>query len=258
MNSVRVLTWNIHGFLGQDGGFDPERVRRIIADLSPDIAAIQEVVGPECGVDGAAVLRASMPGADAIEANVERRIEGIYGQMLLSRFPVRHWTKVDISVERREPRRAIDAVLDAPGGPMRVICTHLGLTGSERRLQVGALCRLLDADPRIDTLVLGDINDWRIGGVSERCLAPVLGAGTRHRTYPAAFPVFPLDRIWFRPVERVIRTRVVREAGLASDHLPVVADISVPLKDQREAATIARSSQRSSASEPTTASAGRV
>lgn len=258
MNSVRVLTWNIHGFLGQDGSFDPERVCRTIAGLAPDIAAIQEVVGPECGVDGAAVLRASMPGAEAIEANVERRIEGIYGQMLLSRMPVRHWTKVDISVERCEPRRAIDAVVDAPGGAMRVICTHLGLAGAERRFQVGALCRLLDADPGIDTLVLGDVNDWRRGGTSERCLAPVLGAGTRHRTFPAAFPLFPLDRIWFRPSARVIRTRVVREAGLASDHLPVIADIGTPLRDQREAEEIARSSQVSSVSEPTMASAGRV
>ncbi len=64
MTAIRALTWNIHGFLGQDGRFDPERVHRIIRSLNPDIAAIQEVVGPECGVDGYALLRSAMPDAD--------------------------------------------------------------------------------------------------------------------------------------------------------------------------------------------------
>src|SRR3546814_11267459 len=74
--------------------------------------------------------------------------------------------------------------------------------------------------------MLGDINDWRRGGIAERRLAPLLGPGTRHRTFPAAFPLFPLDRIWFRPRHRVLQAGIVREAGLASDHLPVVADIA--------------------------------
>lgn len=111
MRPIRVLTWNVHGFLGQDGRFDPLRVHRIVTELAPDIAAFQEVVGPESGVDGFALLRAAMPDAEAVEANVERRVDGIYGQMLLSRFPVRRSAKIDLSVQRREPRRAIDATL---------------------------------------------------------------------------------------------------------------------------------------------------
>ena len=74
MKPIRALTWNVHGFLGQDGRFDPLRVRRIVTDLAPDIAAFQEVVGPECGVDGFALLRSAMPDAEAVAANVERRI----------------------------------------------------------------------------------------------------------------------------------------------------------------------------------------
>lgn len=233
--TIRVLTWNIHGFLGQDGQFDPDRVFRIVADLKPDIAAVQEVVGPDRGVDGFALLREAMPGAVAIEANVNRKIRGIYGQMLLSRFPMRHGVKVDLSVVGREPRRAVDVLLDTPGAPMRVIATHLGLAGGERRFQVGVLCGLVDAGPELDTVLLGDINDWRRGGYAERRLAPLLGGGTRHRTFPAAFPMFPLDRIWVRPVDRVLRAGAVREAGLASDHLPLVADVE-PAAAQRLAA----------------------
>lgn len=228
MTFIRVMTWNIHGFLGQDGQFDPDRVVRIIAELKPDIAAVQEVIGADSGfgVDGLALLRAAMPGAEAIEANVNRKIKGIYGQILLSRFPVRQRTKVDLSYAGREPRRAIDLVLESPGAPIRVIATHLGLAGVERRFQIGILRGLVAARPDLDTILLGDINDWRGGGLAERRLSPLLGSGTRHRTYPAAFPMFPLDRIWVRPSSRVIRSAVVREAGLASDHLPLVADIA--------------------------------
>ena len=224
MVTIRALTWNIHGFLGQDGGFDPARVHRIIRALNPDIAAIQEVVGTECGVDGYALLRSAMPDAEWATANVNRKIKGIYGQMLLSRFPIRESIRVDLSVGTREPRRAIDAVVDAPGGPTRVICTHLGLAGPERRFQIDVLCGLVDADPHSDILLMGDINDWRRDGIAEQRLSPLLGPGTRHRTFPAACPVLPLDRIWLRPHQRLVATRVAREAGLASDHLPLVAD----------------------------------
>src|SRR3546814_20685098 len=112
-------------FVGQDGGCDPDRVCRIIADLGPDIAAVQEVVGPECGVDGFAMLRRALPGAEAMEANVNRKIAGIYGQMLLSRLPVQRSRNVDLSIARREPRRAIDAVVEAPSGPIDRKSTRL-------------------------------------------------------------------------------------------------------------------------------------
>ena len=222
---IRVLTWNIHGFLGQDGRFDPERVFRVVADLQPDIAAFQEVIGPDAGVDGFELLRRAMPGADTVEANVNRRIKGIYGQVLLSRFPVRTGTKIDLSVAGREPRRAIDALIGTPGAPTRVIATHLGLAGAERRHQIGLLCDLVGSDPGVDTVLLGDINDWRGGGLAERRFAPLLGRGTRYRTFPAACPLFPLDRIWVPPAVRVLAAGVVRAAGLASDHLPLVVDI---------------------------------
>lgn len=235
MRPIRALTWNVHGFVGQDGCFDPDRVLGIIRDLQPDIAALQEVVGPECGVDGFALLRRAIPGAEALEANVNRKIAGIYGQMLLTRYPVSRSRNVDLSVGRREPRRAIDAEVLAPGGALRVIATHLGLAGRERRHQIGVLCGLVEARPALDTLVLGDINDWRRGGVAERWLAPLLGPGTRERTFPAALPVFPLDRIWFRPRHRVVRATVVRTAGMASDHLPIMAEIA-PVAATAEAA----------------------
>lgn len=245
---VTALTWNLHGFVGQDGRFDPERIRRILVALDPDIAAFQEVVGADHGVDGFSLLRSLLPGRSAVAANVERRIHGEYGQILLSRFPIRRHLEVDLSVPGREPRRAIDAYLDVPGGSIRVICTHLGLAGPERRYQVGELRGLVAADPAVDTLLLGDLNDWRMDGIAERRLSPLLGSGTRLRTFPAAWPLLPLDRLWFRSEQRVMQARLVREAGRASDHLPLLAEIARRRPGTRDAADTARSSHGSSSS----------
>ncbi len=258
MIGIRIVTWNIHGFLGQDGRFDPDRTAGILAGLKPDIAAIQEVIGIDRGVDGFALLREAMGAADMVAANVNRRIAGIYGQVLLSRYPIRWGHKVDISVVGREPRRAIDALIDTPGAPTRVIATHLGLAGGERRFQIGELCGLVEARPENDTVLLGDVNEWRRRGFAERRLSSLLGPGTRDRTYPAARPVFPLDRIWARTRGRVFESRAAREAGLASDHLPLVMDIEPAVTGQREAAAIARSSQSSSSSDSAVTPVGRV
>jgi len=258
LRPVTALTWNLHGFIGQDGQFDPERIRRNLVALDPDIAAFQEVVGADHGVDGFGFLRSALPDRQVVAANVERPIAGEYGQMLLSRFPIVRQLKVDLSVAGREPRRAIEVRLDLPGGPLRVICTHLGLAGPERRFQIGELCGLVAADPEVDTLLLGDINDWRPGGFAERRLAPLLGQGTRLRTFPSSWPLLPLDRIWLRSEHLSMRARTVREAGRASDHLPLLAEISGRPPDQRVAAATARSIQESSASDPTVAAPGKV
>ncbi|GHD61342.1 hypothetical protein GCM10017083_48530 [Thalassobaculum fulvum] len=199
-----------------------------------------------------------MGGSDMVAANVNRRIAGIYGQVLLSRYPVRWGRKVDISVPGREPRRAIDALVDTPGTPTRVIATHLGLAGGERRFQIGELCGLVEARPDVDTVLLGDINEWRGRGFAERRLSALLGPGTRHRTFPAARPLFALDRIWARAHGRVSESRAVREAGLASDHLPLVMDLGPLPAGHVDAASSARSSQGSRSSDPALTPAGRV
>src|SRR3546814_14590574 len=92
-----------------------------ISEWSSDVCSsdLQEVVGPECGVDGFAMLRRALPGAEAMEANVNRKIAGIYGQMLLSRLPVQRSRNIDLSIPRREPRRANDPVGVVPSGAGR-------------------------------------------------------------------------------------------------------------------------------------------
>jgi endonuclease/exonuclease/phosphatase family metal-dependent hydrolase len=50
---------------------------------------------------------------------------------------------------------------------------------------------------------------------------------TVHPTYPSRFPLFALDRIYCRPANLLKTSHTFSAARLASDHLPVVADIGL-------------------------------
>ncbi|HET9932086.1 MAG TPA: endonuclease/exonuclease/phosphatase family protein, partial [Polyangiaceae bacterium] len=43
MRQARVMTYNVHGFVGTDGVYDPERIASAIEQNQPDLVALQEV-----------------------------------------------------------------------------------------------------------------------------------------------------------------------------------------------------------------------
>jgi endonuclease/exonuclease/phosphatase family metal-dependent hydrolase len=133
----------------------------------------------------------------------------------------------DISMIGREPRKVIEAHVHLPWGPVRVIATHLGLRRGERRWQMDQLRDIVMADLSSPAVLLGDLNDWRDGRGRDP-LSDLFDVQTEHRSFPSRFPVLPLDRIMCRAGLRLITSRTVREASVASDHLPVVACLSMP------------------------------
>lgn len=228
--TLRLLTWNLHGFVGSDGVHDPERICRIVREISPDIAAFQEVDIRGADADAAVTersLRDSVGphGASAWSiAQPGRR----YGLMLASRLPLAPADIHDLSVERREPRRAIETRIDSHHLPaLRIVATHLGLAFRERREQHARLHRIIGRDDDVPVAVMGDFNNWiferRIGG-----LAGIMPERTRERTWPARLPFLPLDRVWLRPAGLLLRSRRYRKYREASDHLPLVAEIGLP------------------------------
>jgi endonuclease/exonuclease/phosphatase family metal-dependent hydrolase len=231
MTEVLVASYNIHQCRGVDGRRDPRRIADVIHGLGADVIALQEVDSWP-GTDGEPVqmeFLAHTVGLRAISGPTIERIDGHYGNALLTRLPIVDVAKLDLTVYRREPRGALDVRLDAGGGTLRVIATHLGLLPSERRYQVQRIIETVDEDDRTATVLLGDINEWFVAARALRWLHARFGPGGGGRTYPAWLPLFKLDRIWARPAEalagfRVHLTSVTRRA---SDHLPVSASIRV-------------------------------
>lgn len=222
---VRVMTWNIHGTLGLNPRFDLVRVVDLIRRWDPDIVALQEVDSRRALADGANPFEylAGAVGVYGIGAISLTGADGDYGQMLISRFPVGQQQIHDISFGEHEPRRAIRAEIATPFGPLTVVATHLGLSIGERRQQAAMLIEL--AVGNAPAVVAGDFNDWFWPGSVRAVLSRVLAGRTRFRTFPAAFPLLRLDRIYCRPRVALVRSFVDRSARALSDHLPVIADL---------------------------------
>jgi len=137
--------------------------------------------------------------------------------------------RVDLTVYRREPRAAIDADVDVDGAVVRVIVTHLGLLPGERRIQVQRLLEVLRVHESSATVLCGDINEWFAVGRPLRWLNARLGRAAAVRTFPTFCPVFALDRLWVSPGSAAaVRAHVSPNSRVASDHLPLVADIQLP------------------------------
>jgi endonuclease/exonuclease/phosphatase family metal-dependent hydrolase len=224
---VRVLTWNIRKGIGWNGVYDLRRIVRLVSRHEPDIVALQEVDSRRApdGDSPFSFLRQAL-GAHCVEARAISAPDGDYGHVVISRWPLSEPVLHDISVGRREPRRAIEAVVETEHGPLHLVAVHLGLAFSERRRQAHILADIVGAAPETSVLV-GDFNDWVWRGWVNTRLSRELPVRTWHRTFPSFFPLARLDRIYCRPATALVRSWTDQRARSASDHLPVIAEIAM-------------------------------
>ena len=115
---------------------------------------------------------------------------------------------------------------------------HLGTAFLERRYQAGRLSAIVH-DRRIPQpkVVLGDFNEWMRGLattlLTERLQSIDLRAHLRRRrTYPGVFPVLHLDHIYYDGRVEVVKLDLprTRRALMASDHLPLVAELKIQFR----------------------------
>jgi endonuclease/exonuclease/phosphatase family metal-dependent hydrolase len=113
---IRVATYNVHKCRGMDGRTSPERIATVIAELDADVVAIQEILdvqngGPE--FDQARRINGRLKGYCWYFGENRTLHGGPYGNMTLSRFPVKVWQNYDVTWRHRERRGCLrtDVVL---------------------------------------------------------------------------------------------------------------------------------------------------
>ncbi len=237
---LRVLTWNIHkGIGGIDRRYDLSRVIDVLTYYDADVMLLQEVAQnmPSLrGDDQVQKLVNGLGGHAAFHPEHQFR-KGGYGNLILSRWPVDETAHVDLTIGSRKRRGLIQAQVRVPrtAGTDTLIVNnlHLGLAGSERGKQ---LKRFVSSSPftrvneRTPMVVGGDLNDlW--GSLGPRYLTPrgLTRAGKLYSSFPAAYPIRPLDGLFYRG-DLVVRDAYVgrsRLARTASDHLPIYADFDM-------------------------------
>lgn len=229
--SLRIASYNVHECTGVDFRRDPERIGAVIRSLDADIVALQEVLS-EPGPAPSSQVRflAEKTGMYmAVAGPTIRKADGQFGNALLSRFPITKVRLHDISVGAFEPRGIIDADIQVGDLSVRVLATHFGQWPTERKRQAQRLLEILGDNTEDPAIVMGDMNGWIPGSPVLRRLEERLGKAATRRSYPAPFPLLPLDRIWLLPagyrlVAEAPRSRLAR---IASDHLPLVATVSL-------------------------------
>lgn len=228
---LRIATYNVHAFVGTDGRCDPERIARVVEELGADVVALQEMTyASDIAMETRSpVVLPILSGYECALGPTRLRAEHQFGNVLLTRFPIRDLSRIDLSTKRREARGALHVVLDVHGVEFHVIATHLGLGPGERRVQVQRLVQAAAELSRGRYAVVGDFNDWLPGRSLVRALDDLVGSGGAPKSFPSRWPVLALDRVWAHPRARVLSVKAHTStlARIASDHLPVVAEIEI-------------------------------
>ncbi len=236
---MRLLSYNMHKAVGgRDRLYRLERIIDLLAHEKPDVVCLQEVVrgARRARFDDQPRLLGSefRYAVQLYQMNVHYKVGG-YGNLLLSRWPLRSKHQISLRMGTKKPRGAQIAIIETPKGLLRLVNWHLGLGEKERVWQVDRLLghRLFHEGGELPTLLVGDTNDWRnnlaAGSLAEHGFAHITKPISRFRTFPATMPVGSLDKIYMRGKIRLRRAHVVRSklAKVASDHLPLVADFQL-------------------------------
>ena len=238
---LRLLTYNIHSGVGVDKRYDLGRIRRVLNNERPHIAALQEL---ECrrertSYDDQSSVLASELALTSSFCATRSAEQGSFGIAVMSAFSVVHHQQYDLTHETaREPRYCLRVDLEVEqGAVLHVFNCHLGLTARERtfqRKQMVSDAILLSEELHHPVVVMGDFNDRPISVVHRNLRQHFTDAfkASGKRWGPTfTFGPIPirLDYIYVSRGVRVLDCWVRNDelTRVASDHRPVIASVEV-------------------------------
>lgn len=247
---LRVLTYNVRACKGRDRVRSPLRIAEVIASTTPDIVALQELDVRRLRSDrlDQAELIARELGMDFHFSPAMRVMEEEFGDAILTALPMRLVKAAALPGIRfpmkLERRGALWTEIRIGRAFVQMLNTHLGLTRRERRVQTDTLCGagwLQNPECEDPAILAGDFNflsrSRTYARIASRLqdaqkIAPSTRSGA---TFPARYPRFRIDYIFVSPSIQVDRVEAIKTPATqaASDHLPVVADLQIPVRARR-------------------------
>jgi endonuclease/exonuclease/phosphatase family metal-dependent hydrolase len=224
-----------------DRRIQPARIVEVLREVDADVIGLQEVLSLEEGSreqDQARFISEHLE--FAYHLGETRKHKGAaYGNVILSRFPIKGVESFDLSKPGLERRGGLRADIKLKNSELlHLFNVHLGTSYLERRFQARKLlANLLPTDEVLagKRILLGDFNEWTRGLTTKLLSAHMKSADIklhlqRSRTYPGILPLLHLDHIYYddRMELKALHLHRSRTALLASDHLPLIADFTIP------------------------------
>lgn len=226
-----VASYNVHKCVGRDGKFDPDRITKVIQEIGADVMALQEAdsrFGERTGLLDLGRLEREC-GLTPVPVVAGAKAHGWHGNVVLFREGAVRDVHA-VKLPGLEPRGALVVELELKeAGTLRVIAAHFGLLRHSRAQQAKALIELLNTRDEQPTVLMGDLNEWRLGnGSSLNTFRDAFGTlPPAVPSFPSGLPVLALDRI-ISNREGLIEKVEAHDSSLArvaSDHLPLKACI---------------------------------
>jgi endonuclease/exonuclease/phosphatase family metal-dependent hydrolase len=227
--SLLVASYNVHKCVGVDGRFDPGRIANVIREIGPDVLALQEAdsrFGERRGLLDLGWMEREA-GLLPVPIGGVSKAHGWHGNVLFFREGVVRDVH-PLRLPGLEPRGALMTELELKDGTvLRVIAAHLGLLNRSRQQQARMILDILSSRDDHPTLLMGDLNEWRLGDRSSlNSLAKTFrGMPAAVPSFPSRLPVLALDRIMSNRPDLIDAVKVHDSAlaRVASDHLPIKA-----------------------------------
>jgi endonuclease/exonuclease/phosphatase family metal-dependent hydrolase len=228
---VRIMSYNLRNGFSAYGHLDLESLAAVIAEINPDVIALQEI-------SRGWVISGRVDMLEWLAKKLDMyyifgpTADAIWGNALLSKYPIVSWENGKLPpVDLYLRRGFIDVTLNLYEEKLRIIATHFHHVPEDswiRQLQTPVILDVWNGSR--NTIILGDMN--AIADTPEMHILTNAGLvdvaayiyTNPPLTFPANNPYVRIDYIWTSG--ELIPINCIVPYSTASDHFPIVADIS--------------------------------
>lgn len=247
---MKIVTYNIHGGIGMDGKMDLSRIAAVLRRENADFICLNEVdvdcvrtghvdtmavLDKELGLNGYFSCALAMTGPTYEDQGDE---VGSYGNAMLSPHPFRLLTQFPLpGTPEMEPRSCAIAEIAHPDGTFLAVATHLCWRPEEEPFRVKSIEMITRIVKKLaggrPAVLCGDFNTEPTSATVAKLHENWLMHGDESGNWPASWPAnAPYERddyigLLKQTGRESFLTVDLKEETVASDHRPLVAEVSV-------------------------------
>lgn len=247
---IKILSYNIHkGYDWKNKNYFLKEVKEFIKYSKADVVCLQEVVGKNEKYKDIGLIDAQFEYlADELWPHYSYGHNAVYdhghhGNLILSKFPIESFENIDLSTNRFEKRGLLVCKIilpelkKTPHNFFYVACSHLNLLHTGRLIQYKRIKNHIQMINKNDApvVIAGDFNDWnqKCAHVFEQELEMKDVHKATHgffaKTFPAAYPMLCLDRIYVKNLKindvQILEPTSHTVLENLSDHLALFCEV---------------------------------